>query len=82
MEHPPYNPELAACNFWLFLCLKSVLWVSRFNTEEAGIVVMNYHFNFYLIERIYKMWVKREERWDKCIVSCGRYLKKEYNIVE
>ena len=30
MDHPPYSPELAPCDFWLFPKLKSALKGQRF----------------------------------------------------
>jgi len=30
MEHPPYSPDLAPCDFWLFPNLKNVLKGQRF----------------------------------------------------
>jgi hypothetical protein len=30
MDHPPYSPDLAPCNFWLFPKLKNALKGQRF----------------------------------------------------
>jgi hypothetical protein len=30
MDHPPYSPDLAPCNFWLFPNLKNALKRQRF----------------------------------------------------
>jgi hypothetical protein len=34
MDHPPYSPDLAAADFWLFPELKSVLKAKRFSDLE------------------------------------------------
>ena len=34
VPHPPYSPDLAACDFWLFPKLKEKLWGCRYETIE------------------------------------------------
>jgi hypothetical protein len=34
MDHPPYSPDLASADFWLFLELKCVLRGKRFSVVE------------------------------------------------
>ncbi len=52
-------------------------WVSRFDINEAVVAAANSHFNSSDLSKFAKMWMKRRERWDKCIASCGRYFEKE-----
>ncbi|KAI6653073.1 Transposase [Oopsacas minuta] len=35
LPHPPYSPDLALCDFWLFPKLKIYLQVKDFNTLQA-----------------------------------------------
>ncbi|KAI6655368.1 Transposase [Oopsacas minuta] len=35
LPHPPYSPDLAPCNFWLFPKLKIYLQGKDFNTLQA-----------------------------------------------
>jgi len=35
MEHPPYSPDLASCDFFLFLKIKSALKGTRFESVDA-----------------------------------------------
>jgi hypothetical protein len=34
-QHPPYSPDLALCNFWLFPKLKFVLKETHFESVET-----------------------------------------------
>ena len=35
IEHPPYSPNLAMCDFWLFFYPKKNLLGRRFHSEEV-----------------------------------------------
>jgi hypothetical protein len=35
MEHPPYSPDLALCDFFIFPKIKSVLKGTRFESVDA-----------------------------------------------
>ena len=35
LEHPPYSPDLAPCDFFLFPKIKSALKRTRFESEDA-----------------------------------------------
>jgi transposase len=45
LEHPPYSPDLAPCNFYLFPKIKSVLkgthFVSIQNVKEKQVEILN-----------------------------------------
>ncbi len=78
MEYIPFGPYLALANFWLSLCLQSVVRGLRFDTNEAFVAVANSHFNSIDASMFAKTWVKQRERWDKCIVWHGYFFQKEY----
>ncbi|GFS62435.1 histone-lysine N-methyltransferase SETMAR [Trichonephila clavipes] len=44
IEHPPYSPDLAMCDFWLFFNLKKNLRERRFHSEEEIDVAVNAFF--------------------------------------
>ena len=45
IEHPPYSPNLAMCDFWLFFNLINNLRGRRFHSEEEIDVVINAFFH-------------------------------------
>lgn len=45
IEHPPYSPDLAMCDFWLFFNLKNNLRGRRFTSEEEIDVTIRDYFN-------------------------------------
>jgi histone-lysine N-methyltransferase SETMAR len=34
LAHPPYSPDLAPCDYWLFSRVKEHLWGKRFESED------------------------------------------------
>jgi histone-lysine N-methyltransferase SETMAR len=78
-EHPPYSPDLAQSDFYLFPRLKSALKVRHFcdtfdvmnATEELKRLSQNDFQKFF--QHLYS-------RWQKWIVAQGVYL--EGNVVE
>ncbi len=75
MEHPPYSPDLAPCDFWLLSCLKSSLGGRRFDTNEAVVAEVNFHFNSIYLSKFAKIWVKWRKKWDIRIASHGYFEK-------
>lgn len=45
IEHPSYSPDLAMCDFWLFLNLKKNLRGRRFHSEEEIDTTINAFFH-------------------------------------
>ncbi|GFU43987.1 histone-lysine N-methyltransferase SETMAR [Trichonephila clavipes] len=45
IEHTPYSPDLAMCDFWLVINLKKNLRECRFQSEENIDVVINVFFH-------------------------------------
>ena len=45
IEHPPYSPDLAMCDFWLFFNLKKNLRGRRFHSEEEIDATINAFFS-------------------------------------
>lgn len=75
VPHPPYSPDLAMCDFWLFSGLKRNLRGRNFATEdELDEAVMTY---FASISKDYwlgafAMW---KERMERCIEVKGDYFE-------
>lgn len=77
LEHPPYSPDLAPCDFALFPRIKKELRGHHFedvadlkcalNNAICGITSSDFR-------DIYQQWCRR---WQKCIDHAGEYFEKE-----
>jgi transposase len=74
MENPPYSPELAPCNFWLFPKLKNALKGQRF----ADIPDIQYNVTLFQgvlennFQDCFQQW---HRRLTQCITSQGEYFE-------
>jgi hypothetical protein len=72
---PPYSPDLAPCNFWLFPRLKSPLKGRRFQTMGAIKEKATRQLIAIPKEDFADCFEKWKGRWDKCMRSQGEYFK-------
>lgn len=76
LPHPPYSPDLAPCDFFLFPNMKKWLGGKRFASNEEVIAATNAYFaefdKSYYLEGLKKL----ENRWSKCIELKGDYVEK------
>ena len=77
LSHPPYSPDLAPCDFFLFPNMKKWLDGKRFTSNEQVIAATEAHFaefdKPYFLDGLKKL----EYRWTKCIE-----LKEDYKYIE
>ena len=75
MPQPPYSPDMAPCDFFLFPKLKMPMKGKRFDTidelkkksvEELKAIPIN------AFKKCFEDWKKR---WHKCIISEGDYFE-------
>ena len=76
LPQPPYSPDMAPSDFYLFPKLKSNLRRTQFGSNEGVIAAVNEYLedqekDFYL-EGLSKL----EQRWTKCIALKGDYIEK------
>jgi len=76
VPHPPYSPDPAPCDFFLFLKLKLRMKGRRFDTieeiqEESQWVLDT------IPKRDFQAWQKR---WDRCIRAKGEYFEGDGEI--
>ena len=76
LDHPPYSPDLAVSDIFLFPHLKIALGGQRFSSNEETITFVNNYFaekkaeySFYGLQR----W---EHRWEKCVDLQGDHVEK------
>lgn len=76
LSHPPYSPDLAPSDYYLFPNLKKWLAEKKLYSNEEVIAETNGYFSdldkSYYLEGINKL----EQRWTKCISLKGDYVEK------
>lgn len=77
LPHPPYSPDLAICDFWVFPTLKESLRGHRFESIEELDIAVKKQLREMSREGLYHVFRAWTERWDKCIRAKGRYFEKE-----
>jgi histone-lysine N-methyltransferase SETMAR len=76
LEHPPYSPDLAPSDFYLFPKLKLFLGGQLFSSNQEAIAAVERYFA-YLIKNHYRDGIMElEHRWNKCISLKGDYVEK------
>jgi transposase len=72
VPHPPYSPDLAPADFFLFPKLKTTLKGRRFQTSEE--IQENALRELRAITEAFQQCKKR---WERCIASRGEYFEGE-----
>ena len=74
-EHPPYSPDLAPSDYYLFRNLKQFLRGKRFSSNEEAIAAVEQYFAE-LPENHYRDGIKLlEDLWNKCVQVEGDYIE-------
>ena len=68
VPHPPYSPDLALCDFWLFPKLRGCCYETIEEMKEAVTMVINT-----LTQQ--EAFQKLLERYNKCIAAGGDFLE-------
>jgi hypothetical protein len=76
LEHPPYSPDSAPSDFYLFPKLKLFLAGQRFSSNQEATAAVERYFAD-LTNNHYRDGITAlEHRWNKCISLKGDYVKK------
>jgi len=75
VPHPPYSPDLAPCDFFLFLTMKKTLKGKRFATAEEVKTASQEALNNIKLQQFQRCFTQWEKRSDKCIASNGEYFE-------
>ena len=74
LPHPPYSPNLAPSNYYLFADLKKMLQGKRFYSKEEVITKTNAHFEA-KDKSFYKKGIEMlKKRWTDCVAFEGDYV--------
>ena len=76
MEHPPYSPDLAPCDFFVFPFVKSKLLGVRFDTPDLAVEAFLEHIEAIPQSEWANMFQKWFQRMQKCIDNGGEYFDK------
>ena len=75
VPHPPYSPDLAPCDFWLFPKFKKNLRGSRFETIEEMKEAVTRVMDTFTLEDFQRAFQKLVEWYNKCIAARGEYFE-------
>ena len=81
MLYPPYSPDLAPSNYYLFQFLQNSLNGNTFNDDET----VKSHLVKFLANKNQKFYergiMKSPERWQKVIEKNGKYITDETSFL-
>ena len=76
LQHPPYSPDLAFSDYWLFVDLKRMLQRKRFGSNEEVILEIEAYFE--AKDKLFnKKGIKLSEKyWNQCVTLEGDYINE------
>ena len=77
VRHPPYSPDLAYCDFWLFPKLRGC----RYETIEEMKEAMTKVIDTLTQEYFHGAFQKLLEWYNLCIVAVGDYFEGDYSFM-
>ncbi|KAJ4429146.1 hypothetical protein ANN_26149 [Periplaneta americana] len=75
VHQPPYSPDLAPCDFWLFPKLKTPLKGSHFESREEIMRNATTELNTIPKEDFQRCFRQWKDRWAKCVQAQGAYFE-------
>jgi histone-lysine N-methyltransferase SETMAR len=82
IPHPPYSPDLAPCDFFLFPKLKSTMKGRRFQTIDDIQVNTENELKTIPKQAYQECPEKWKRRWKRCILSQGEYFEGDFTNLE
>ena len=80
LPHPPYSPDLAPCDFFLFPMLKRPLKGRRFETIPETKANATKELKGIKKEAYLDCFCKWKHRWDKCVCWEGEYFEGDSDL--
>jgi hypothetical protein len=75
LEHPPYFPDLAPCDFYPFPKLKFFLAGQSFSSNQEAIATLDVYFADLTKNQFREGVMALEHRWNKCVTLKGDYVE-------
>jgi hypothetical protein len=82
MPQPPYSPDLALCDFFLFQKVKSAVKGHHFESVEGIQRAVTQALNDIpqaAFQECYKQW---QHRWKRCVQAQGMYFEGDHIVVD
>ena len=80
VPQPPYSPDLAPYDFWLFSKLKEKLGGCRYETIEEMKEAVTKVIDTLIQEDFHEAFQKLLEWYNKCIAAGGDYFEVEFHV--
>ncbi len=81
LEQPPYLPDLAPCNFWLFDKVKDAMRADHLGSIEAIKQELSRILNAIPEIKFQQFFEHWRERSSKCIATGGEYFEGDRSIL-
>jgi hypothetical protein len=78
MDHPPYSPDLAPCDFYLFPKVQNIKRGEHFVDAETIKRETTKFLKELTKEDMQHCFQEWEKRWTKCILSGGEYFEGDH----
>jgi histone-lysine N-methyltransferase SETMAR len=75
LAHPPYSPDLAPCDYWLFSRVKEHLRGKRFDSEDGINTAVTACLKPPTKDKYRAAINCLPRRWEKCVDSAGDYIE-------
>ena len=75
LPQPPYSPDLAPCDFWLFPKLEEKLRGYRYETIEEMKEAVKKFIDMFTQEDFHVVFQQLLERYNKCIAAGGDFFE-------
>jgi transposase len=75
LAYPPYSPDLAPCDYWLFSRVKKHLRGKRFQSEDDINTAVTASLKRPTTDEYRASIDRLPRRWEKCVDSAGAYIQ-------
>jgi transposase len=79
LEHPPYSPDLAPIDFFLFPKIKVILKGRHFGDIRSNMTAALKAIPQNQFQNCFEVWTRR---WHRCIASQGEYFEANHSDIQ
>ncbi|KAJ4450365.1 hypothetical protein ANN_01786 [Periplaneta americana] len=80
LPHPPYSPDLAPCDFFLFPLMKSILRGRNFYAAEKVMTATREAIRHLPANIFQQCFQQLHQRWQTCIEANGDYIEEDVDL--
>ncbi len=74
-DHPPYSPDLAPCDFFLFPKMKNEMRGKRYRNMQELKNAVNQVLDSFTPEDFHDCFDRLQDRWQRCVSAEGNYFE-------